>query len=49
LELDAIEQTESMQILGSCVPLPFAAFSDGGFMQLSIVPPHHFDEVPCGI
>jgi hypothetical protein len=45
LVLHAIKEAKSTHVFGSRIALPVPSFPDGGFMDLSIIPSHHLDEV----
>jgi hypothetical protein len=47
LILHAIEQAKTVYILVGSVTLPLAPRSRSRFVELSIVPSHHQDLVPC--
>jgi hypothetical protein len=44
-----IEQSETMDILGCRFALPLPAFSDGCFVQLTVISPHALDQIPSTI
>ena len=49
LIVHTIEQAEPVYILGRCVSLSLATFSDARFVQLPIIAPDVLDHVPCSI
>ena len=49
LILHAIKQAKAIYILRRGVPLPLAAFSDRGFVQLAVVSSHILDLIPRAI
>ena len=46
---DTIKEPEAVYILGGCIALPLATFSDGRLMELPVVSSHQLDEMPCPI
>ena len=47
--VDTIEEAKAMYIFRCGIVLPPATLADRCFMELSIVSPDHFDEMPCTI
>ena len=41
-----IEQAESVNSLGGRIALPLSAFSDGRFVQLTVIAPHALEQIP---
>ena len=46
LILHAVKETKAIDLLRRRVALSLAAFADAGFVQLAVVSPHLFEQIP---